>query len=119
MLKQNKLTKKSSEVVEKRKPGRPKGSAPTFNETVLVKNSIREAIIECERRGSPIHLLIADEIMQGSPSKVLSALGRFMPAEVNLHVSTGFSDALKEVNDRLKIIDHDDVDDIDDISADD
>ena len=87
---------------EKRKRGRPVGSSPSLSTIILVRNNIRDAMEECERRGFPLHMLIADEMINsGSASTVLNKLSKFLPNEINISVGDTFSDALKEVQNRL------------------
>ena len=109
-----KQLKNKEEVVPKRPRGRPKGTSPTFSSIILVRNSIKEAIDECERRGRPLPQLIADEMIEtGQVSRVLGNLARFLPAEVSISVGNDFSAALQEVEQRMaqhnKIIEHEEV----------
>ena len=104
--------------VATRPRGRPVGSKnksnPNFDSAVLIKNSIKEAMVECERRGRPLHILLADEMAAGNPSRTLGNLSKFLPNEVNLNVTNSFSDALTELNARImeetQIIEHDEDD---------
>ena len=95
------MVKNKNNSIEKPKRGRPAGSKNKvqahFDSAVLIKNSIRDAMLECEKRGRPLHLLLADEMSSGSASKVLQALSKFMPSELNVNVSNSFSDALTEL----------------------
>ena len=114
MLQMVKQLKNTDDQVVKRPRGRPKGTSPTFSSVILVRNSIKEAIDECERRGRPLPQLIADEMIEtGQVSRVLGNLARFLPAEPNISVGNDFSTALQEVEQRMaqqnKIIEHEEV----------
>tara|TARA_S200002703_G_C3624312_1_gene191721 strand:- start:110 stop:475 length:366 start_codon:yes stop_codon:yes gene_type:complete len=108
---------------EKRPRGRPKGTAPSFSSVILVRNSIKAAIDECERRGFPLYMLLAEEMIESkTPSKSLNLLGKFLPgvsADLNITVENNFASALKEVQQRLvdagevvdvEVIEHDEHD---------
>jgi len=90
---------------EKRPRGRPKGTAPAFSSVILIRNTIKEALDECERRGKPLYMLLADEMIDSkTPSKSLNLLGKFLPgvqADLNITVENNFASALKEVQQRL------------------
>lgn len=91
--------------LEKRPRGRPKGTAPAFSSVILIRNTIKEALDECERRGKPLYMLLADEMIDSkTPSKSLNLLGKFLPgvqADLNITVENNFASALKEVQQRL------------------
>jgi hypothetical protein len=114
-----KQLKNDDKQIIKRPRGRPKGTSPTFSSVILVRNSIKEAIDECEKRGRPLPQLIADEMIEtGQVSRVLGNLARFLPAELNISVGNDFSTALQEVEQRMaehnKIIEHDIIEDDED-----
>jgi len=97
--------KNKEDAQVKRPRGRPKGTAPSFSSVILVRNSIKAAMDECERRGRPLFMLLADEMIESkTPSKTLNLLGKFLPgvqADLNITVENNFANALKEVQDRL------------------
>jgi hypothetical protein len=97
------INQKNGEV--KRPRGRPKGTQQSFSTVILVRNTIKEALDECERRGKPLYMLLADEMIDSkTPSKSLNLLGKFLPgvsADLNITVENNFASALQEVQQRL------------------
>lgn len=94
---------KNSEA--KRPRGRPKGTKQHFSTVILLRNTIKDAIDECEKRGKPLYMLLADEMIDSkTPSKSLNLLGKFLPgvqADLNITVENNFASALQEVQQRL------------------
>ena len=101
----NQLINKKNEQV-KRPRGRPKGTQQHFSTVILLRNTIKEALDECERRGKPLYMLLADEMIDSkAPSKSLNLLGKFLPgvqADLNITVENNFASALQEVQQRLE-----------------
>ena len=64
--------KNKEEGQVKRPRGRPKGTAPSFSSVILVRNSIKAAMDECDRRGRPLFMLLADEMIESKTASFMT-----------------------------------------------
>ena len=91
--------------------GRPKGSSNrTIAPITIITQELTKSLEILNDRGKSLAHCLADEWEQ-SPSRVLTAVSRYLPTKIELAVDEGnpFLQSLREINDRIdtvKTIEH-------------
>jgi len=100
----------------KRPRGRPPKSGHGYSVVMRIREEFDKAMDLLDDRETPLHEIIARELAD-NPTKMLQAIGSFMPKNIDVQVSAegSYLDALKSVQQALedtqsKVIDRQAVD---------